>query len=358
MTVEREPTLDWLARHPGPWFGLVWAPVLLVAPVVDAARAGQPGRVAYLLGLGAAFAATVTRRGEVAFALFAAACAGYLVLWRTDRVFVFPLLAIAAALAVRQRWALSLVSSVTISGALAAGFESRSLDTALALAFATFLAGVATFVVRYLVGVVGELTRTRERLAETAVAGERERFSRDLHDLLGHTLSVIVVKAQAVRRLVPLDPAAATEHARDVETIGRQALTEVREAVGGYRAVHLDRELANAAAALSAGNVRAEVVPPPAPLAGPADALLGWVVREGTTNVLRHAAASRCRIAVTVSVQDATVRVEITDDGRGGFVGEGSGLRGLRERVEAAGGSLDAAATPGGFRLAASVPAA
>jgi two-component system sensor histidine kinase DesK len=355
MTVEREPTLDWLARRSRPWFALVWAPVLLVAPLVDALTGAQPGRAGYLVALGVAFTLTVLRRGELPFALFTALCTGYLVVWRTDREFIFPLLAIAAGLAVRQRWALGVVTGLTFSGAIAAGIENRSLDTALFLAFATFIAGVATFLIRYLVGVVAELTTTRERLALAAVADERLRFSRDLHDLLGHTLSVIVVKAQAVRRLVDRDPAAAAEHARDVEAIGRQALTEVRETVSGYRAVSLGEELANARAALAAGNIVADVAPAPADLGGQVDALLGWVVREATTNVLRHASATTCRIAV--SRDEESARVEIVDDGPGGRVGQGSGLNGLRERLEAVGGSLTASATPAGFRLTAQVPA-
>ncbi|MDG4825778.1 sensor histidine kinase [Asanoa sp. WMMD1127] len=357
MTVEREPTLDWLARHPGPWFGLIWAPVLLIAPLVDAITGGQPGRAGYLVALAVAFTLAVLRRGTWAFVGFTALCTGYLVLWHTDRQFVFPLLSIAAALAVRQRWALGLVTSVTISGAVAAGIEARSLDTGLFLGFATLVAGVATFLIRYLVGVVAELTETRERLAVAAVAAERLRFSRDLHDLLGHTLSVIVVKAQAVHRLFDRDPPAAAEHARDIEAIGRQALTEVRETVSGYRAMSLGEELANARTALAAGNVRAEVSPAPATLAGQVDALLGWVVREGITNVLRHAQARTCRIAV--SVDDEVARVEITDDGHGDPGGApGSGLRGLRERLEAAGGALTTTSTAGGFTLSARVPAA
>lgn len=361
---ETEPAMEWIARHPGPWFALIWAPVLLVAPIVDSVTDGQVLRTLHLVLLGVVYAATVwlpfqlgphrRRAAEAVLVVLVVASTGYLVAWRTDREFVFPLLALAAAVAVRRRAALAVIGSLTISGAVAEGVESGSLDAGLFLGFAIYFAGVGTFAVQYLVGVVSELSRTREQLARAAVSDERLRFSRDLHDLLGHTLSVVVVKAEAVRRLIGRDQSAATENARDIETIGRQALTEVREAVTGYRSVRLGEELANARAALTAGNIRVDITPPAADLDDRVDALLGWVVREGTTNVLRHAGASSCRIAVAADGETASV--EVVDDGRGGAAGAGSGLRGLRERVEDMGGELTATATPYGFRLAASVP--
>ncbi|MBF9127954.1 sensor histidine kinase [Plantactinospora sp. S1510] len=359
-----EPTLVWVSRHPGAWFPLAWAPVLLVAPLISALAGGQAVRAAYLVLLGATFAGTVwlpyrthprvQRNSQALLLLFAALCTGYLVAWHTDRQFIFPLLAIATAVAVRQRSAVSVIASLTISGAVAVGLESRSLETALALGFSTFFAGAATFLVQYLVGIVSELTRTREQLARAAVAEERLRFSRDLHDLLGHTLSVMVVQAQAVRRLLDRDPEAAVEHARDIETTGRQALAEVRDAVGGYRSVRLVEELANARTALAAANVRVDVTSPAVPLDPRVDSLLGWVVREGTTNVLRHARARGCRI--TVGFDGRVASVDIVNDGPGGTGGEGSGLRGLRERVTDLGGELTVTATASEFRLAASVP--
>ncbi|SCG45521.1 two-component system, NarL family, sensor histidine kinase DesK [Micromonospora echinaurantiaca] len=361
---EPQPAVAWFARHPGPWFALVWAPLLLTAPLVAAVADGRLPRAGHVVvvGVGYAYAVwlpfrsrTPRWRAEVVAAVLVLLVTAYLVLWRTDRQFVFPLLAIAVAVAVRPRWALGTIASLTLSGALAAGMETGSVDTALSLGFATFFGGVGTFLVYHLLDLAAELRRTRERLARAAVDEERLRFSRDLHDLLGHTLSVMVVSAQAVRRLAERDPAAAAEHARDIETTGRRALTEVRQAVTGYRSVRLDDELAGARTALAAGNVRLDLTPPAVPLDADVDSLLGWVVREGTTNVLRHARARTCRIAVTSD--GSTVTVEIVDDGREGPAGEeGSGLHGLRERVEDLGGELIASRTPSGFRLAASVP--
>ncbi len=214
-------------------------------------------------------------------------------------------------------------------------------------AFLTFLAGMLTFVVL-------RLARAQEELARTAVAEERLRFARDLHDLLGHTLSLVVVKAEVVRRLIPRDPDAAREQAADIESVGRTALTEVREAVTGYRERGLAEELRAAASTLGEVGIRA-TAPEPPPLPAATSALLAWVVREGVTNVLRHAAARRCVIGV--SSKGEHVELVVADDGRGAQAAPGNGLRGLTERVQAAGGELRTGPGPlGGFALTVTLP--
>lgn len=366
---EPEPALKWIVNHPGPWFALAWAPVLLIAPLIDAIAGREPIRVVFLVVVAAVFIGSIclpfrVRRvhrwwAETAFGALLALCTVHQVLFNADREFLFPLLAIAAALAVRQHAALSLISALAVSGAVAAGVGERSLDAAVFLGFATFMAGASTFLVQYLVIVIADLTDARERLAESAVAEERLRFSRDLHDLLGHTLSLIVVKAEAVRRLLRVDERAAEAHADDIETIGRKALTEVREAVTGYRSVSLREELASAVAALSAVGIRVIVPQLPSELSASINSLLGWIVREGTTNVLRHADARLCTI--TVTGDEESVRIDVTNDGTRTLsmrpLELGSGLLGLHERVAALGGDLVAAPTDSGFRLSASLPA-
>jgi two-component system, NarL family, sensor histidine kinase DesK len=216
---------------------------------------------------------------------------------------------------------------------------------------------------------LGQLTRANRQLREAradlarlAVAEERLRFGRDLHDLLGHSLSVIAVKAQLARRLLPERADEASEHLDDLETVARQALAEVREAVSGYRMPTLSGELAGARAALEAAGIAPEIAEPadaPPGLAQEAEALLAWAVREGTTNVIRHSGARRCTIAVARHA-DAT-SVEIVDDGSGcdGADPAGHGLEGLRERAQRLAGRLEAGAAPGGgFRLRVSVPVA
>jgi two-component system sensor histidine kinase DesK len=207
---------------------------------------------------------------------------------------------------------------------------------------------------RYLVSVNAELMEAREELARNAVAAERLRFARDLHDLLGHSLSLIALKSELAGRLAERDPARARQEMADVEAAARRALAEVRDAVSGYRQVTLTQALAEARSALSAAGIALRA-PVPAPLPEAVDAVLGWVVREATTNVLRH---SRARsVTVDLASTDDGVTLTVTDDGDGGTGPRGAGLSGLAERVEALGGRLDAGAVDGrGFRLAAVVP--
>lgn len=373
-SVEFAGGLGWVARHPGPWFALVWVPVLLVAPVVDAAMGGQTARVGFLVLLAATSSITVDlpflrspswvrprHIPELAFVIVLTLCTLYLFAWDVDQEFVFPLLAIVAAVAVRPWWALSVISALTISGGLAAGFDGHSFAAGMTLGFSTFVAGTAVYLVQRLIRLVAELARTQDRLAKAAVAEERLRFSRDLHDLLGHSLSVIVVKAEAIRRLLDIDPEASRAHASDIETIGRTALAEVRAAATGYRSVSLSDELVNARRALRADDIEVDISDTADRVDAHTDSLLGWVVREGTTNVLRHSTATFCRIAVRR--EGDRMLLEMADNGDPAGVtrsdedaGSGSGLRGLRERIEQSGGTLTAGRTPSGFQLMASLP--
>jgi two-component system, NarL family, sensor histidine kinase DesK len=204
-----------------------------------------------------------------------------------------------------------------------------------------------------------ELRAAREELARLAVTEERLRFARDLHDLLGHSLSLIALKSELAGRLVAVAPERAAAEIADVEAVARQALAEVREAVAGYRQPTLAEELRGAGEILAAAGIALEVEAEPVVAPAAVEAALGWAVREGVTNVIRHSRARRCRIVV--SVGDGLAGVEVTDDGRavveGGRSGTGSGLAGLRERVEALGGRFEAGPRPeGGFRLVVWVP--
>jgi two-component system sensor histidine kinase DesK len=217
---------------------------------------------------------------------------------------------------------------------------------------------------------VAQLKSTRQELARNAVAEERLRFSRDLHDLLGHTLSVVVVKAEAARRIAGRDLDAALTQVGDIEAVGRQALTEIREAVTGYREGSLATELDRARSALAASDIEVVLHESGPPLPPQTEALLGWVVREGVTNVVRHSGASRARIELHAA--EGQARLTITDNGRGPAAPAprasggtatlestrtGTGLRGLTERLAAAGGSLTTGpATAGGFRVTAVLP--
>lgn len=268
-----------------------------------------------------------------------------------------PLLAMAAGAALPLVWPAGVgVAAVTLLSVLIEAPMGDATSVG-GVAFGTSTAGTVIVVFRRLFATIAELRATREELAHAAVSRERRRFARDLHDLLGHTLSVIVVKGEIVRRLATRDPEAAAAQAGDIVEIGRAALGEVRQAVSGYRTRGLSAELDDARVALDDAGVEAVVTrggpPPPAET----DLLLGWVVREAVTNVIRHAGARRCRIGV--SGDDAAVTVTITDDGHGApDVPYGNGLTGMMERVTAAGGELRAGTgRRGGFTVTVTVPA-
>ena len=173
------------------------------------------------------------------------------------------------------------------------------------------------------------------RLAEVA---ERERIGRDLHDLLGHTLSLITIKAELAAKLVSRGDGRAEQEIREVERISRGALREIREAVTGLRRADLDTELANARLACEAGGVSFTVDRPGLDLSPNRQAVLALCLREAITNVVRHATADCCRASLVR--EDGWIRLTVEDDGRGGAIREGAGLAGMRERVEQAGGTM------------------
>ena len=340
------------AHHPV-WcaVGLVVAFGLFVVTTVDAtARAGA-------------------RRADLwpVVLLLAVVCAALVadggVPWGTLPILV----AVAVGTSTPLRWAPWLVVPLAAAAALVDGFRSGAWDSAIwGTGLVTLLAGLLTCAFGWLASVIGELRATRRELALTAVSAERLRFARDLHDLLGHSMSVISVKAQAARRYVHTDPDAAERHTADIESLAQQALAEVREAVHGYRSTDLDLELTRAAQALRSAGIDTLVVRDDDDLTPDQQDLLAWVVREGATNVLRHAHASHAVIRTSSAGGRATLVIE--DDGsgsadvaavapHGGSVPAGTGLAGLRDRLTRAGGTLATTAAASGFRLTAEVPA-
>ncbi|MFB7930374.1 sensor histidine kinase [Streptomyces sp. NPDC056039] len=286
----------------------------------------------------------------------------------------FPLLGLATGAALR----LSHLRPAGTAVAVLAGAVSCYHDGwgGLDIAYATWISAMVTAAIIRLSEAVRELRAAREELARRAVEKERLRFSRDLHDLLGHTMSVIVVKSEAARRLAARDLDAALAQITDIEAVGRQALTEIREAVTGYRQGSLDTELDRAHSVLTAAGIALTVSRTGPPLGPQTEALLGWVVREAVTNVVRHSGAERCDIALA-GVEGERVRVSVVDDGvgvvaEGGAVGGelgavsgargsgglgGTGLTGLTERLAVAGGSLTARPrAKGGFAVTAELP--
>lgn len=218
------------------------------------------------------------------------------------------------------------------------------------------------------------LNQARAELARTAVAEERLRISRDLHDLLGHSLSLIALKSELAGRMIESDPQRAAREIAELEAVARRSLAEVRQAVTGYRQPSLAAELAAARRMLASAGIDCRVDAPGSyDLPPEVDALLAWTVREGSTNIVRHSSARHA--GITVAVTGASASAELTDDGAGPPAGRGttaagggiepaaatgatgSGLAGLAERAGRLGGTLLAGAgRHGGFRVRVTVP--
>jgi two-component system sensor histidine kinase DesK len=365
----------WLRGAPGRPRGLpalIWLG-FIVFPLVDAVETSEP-TVAHVLTILAALA-------------FVAAYIGLILTWRFPSWRPLPILlfavlilmAMALTLADRPQWGFLF----TYAAAVAALFSSTRMGWSWVIGCAALAAGCVllgggstALALNYSITSLGigllmtlmrdlrerneELVAARAELAQAAVAQERERFARDLHDLLGHTLSVIALKAELAGRLLPEQPERAATEVEEVEHVARQALSEVRDAVSGYRKPTLDGELAGARMALSAAGIEVEVRRSEVAFAPDVEAVLAWAVREGATNVIRHSEARRCTVHVAAGLTEASV--EVIDNGSTTSAGVGDaraghGLAGLRERAEALGGRLEAGRLPeGGFRLLVGVP--
>ena len=254
------------------------------------------------------------------------------------------------------RWSVPIVAAFSVS-ALLVPVLIPSWDVTLGKSFddvtpvAIPVAAIVTFAVIQVLRGNEALAEARAELAQLAAENERMRIARDLHDLLGHSLTTITVKAGLARRLGGTDPARAVSEIAEVEELCRQVLADVRSAVSGYRDVTLAGELARGRELLRASGIAADL-PTATDVIDPAyQELFGWAVREGLTNVVRHSRASSCAVRLSPSA------VEIVDDGSGEQAGpddaaRGNGLSGLRERAAAAGGRVDAGPLQaGGWRL-------
>jgi two-component system sensor histidine kinase DesK len=184
-----------------------------------------------------------------------------------------------------------------------------------------------------------KLAFAQEQIEHLAKVAERERIARDLHDVLGHTLSLVILKSELATKLAERDPERAREEIRDVERIAREALAEVRAAVTGYRAGGLQSEIQHARSTLATAGVAFEcdvhsrmAIPPSH------EAVLCLALRESITNIVRHAGARQARMSLRIA--ETSCSMTIHDDGRGGSAPFGTGLMGMHERVEALGGSL------------------
>ncbi|MFI6346514.1 sensor histidine kinase [Streptomyces sp. NPDC050560] len=233
------------------------------------------------------------------------------------------------------------------------------------------LAGLAMTGVRHLVLTTIELRRARAEVAELAANEERMRMARDLHDLLGHSLSLITLKSELAGRMLPERPEGAAQQVADIEKVSRQAMVDVRAAVTGFRRPRLGGELAAAKAALAAAEIASEVPAMaaddvqgftlPSGLGEEAESALAWTLREAVTNVVRHSGARSCTVTLAgqQTLDGAFLALTVADDGNGGTAVPGNGLTGMRERLAPVGGTVAfSAGRRGGFTLRARVPLA
>lgn len=276
---------------------------------------------------------------------------------------LWVLVAVVSAAVFEEFAIVAVVTAVLILIPLIYGVLTDFVDSAAWTGIITFSVTSMMFGLNRQMRTVRELRQAQSEVARLAVVEERTRFSRDMHDVLGHSLTVVTVKSELARRLVTLDPARAEEEIADIERLSRAALTDLRAAVAGYREMSLSAELAAAQTALAAADIEAhlprngEIVRPEL------REVFGWVLREGVTNVIRHSGAENCWVDLT---EDSLV---VADDGRGagmvGIVGAdgipitapiaergGTGLDGLVARALSAGARVVAGPSiHGGFQL-------
>lgn len=237
----------------------------------------------------------------------------------------------------------ALATGVLVTGITMPGWEHSPW-----LAFSIIAASLAVFGVRSMMNRNIELIRAHETSAELAAEQERTRLARDLHDILGHSLTVITIKAELAGRLLDVDTERTRAELADLERLSRDALADVRRAVEGYRELTLPGELARARTALEAAEIEASLPNSTDDVPTELRELFAWTIREGVTNVIRHSGARRCEVLL------APDRAEVRDDGRGPTVTgtTGSGLTGLQERATGAGARLVTRRLDPGWSLA------
>ncbi|MER6127443.1 sensor histidine kinase [Streptomyces sp. NPDC001795] len=271
-------------------------------------------------------------------------------------LFVYVSATCGAALPQRiAYWAIGLNALAMLLVGLRTGLDDWSL------LLMVVLLGFAMTGVKQLVRTTVELRKARATVAQLAANEERLRLARDLHDLLGHSLSLITLKSELAGRMLPDHPDKAAQQVADIEQVSRQALVDVREAVTGYRRRRLAAELAGAQVALTAAGVAADVPAEPDLCGVPEEreSTLAWALREAVTNVVRHSGAERCTVEVIrrQTLDGAVLELSVEDNGSvGAGKGPGNGLTGLTERLEKVGGTLEAGRVGRGFRLVARVP--
>ncbi len=347
----------------GPWFAAIWLFFLLDPLLVGWHHRGTFNGVAGAV-LTVAFGVTYmwlwlrlraereNLQDEPPFAISLAWLAGLVVLGLLMTVTlgqVGTTSAVYVTVAAMMLFSFPVAAAITVAIAVLVVVTGETIpdwNRSIGLAFSVCAAALAVFGIRSMMRRNIELIKAHQENADLLVENERTRFARDLHDILGHSLTVITVKAELAGRLMDADPARAKSEIADLERLSRDALADVRRAVEGYRDLTLPGELARARAALEAAEIRADLPNTTDEVPTDLRELFAWTVREGVTNVIRHSHARTCRVLISPT------GVEVTDDGDGTrSETNGSGLRGLRERAAAVGATVVTRSLSPGFSL-------
>ncbi|HEY1607612.1 MAG TPA: sensor histidine kinase [Allosphingosinicella sp.] len=339
--------------------GLVWlvylilyfVPWLFERPGLEAVAGSAIGLGLFLIVyLDAAFAARRSVLPHIAaITLIGFALSPFSAMWSVVNVFAA---ALAAAKIRRRRTAIATLiglQAILVVGGLA--LRLPPVGWLCGIFFGT-MAGLGSLVQADLERKNRQLLAAQEEVRALAASAERERIARDLHDLLGHTLTLVAVKAELASRLAARDPGAARREMEGVAEAARSGLAEVRIAVAGMKGASLAVEIGRAKRMLAAAGLEADIGEP-VPKSDPErEAVMAMALREAVTNVIRHAGASRCTIEVATDAEEA-LQLRVSDNGRGGDIREGSGLQGMRARLSAAGGMLELESDGSGTRLVA-----
>lgn len=361
-------------RSPWAWMWLAYTGFLFIQPALEPSRYVWLGTIAaffVFLAIFWAFFHYASRRAALRIWLVAAIFALGVVVFpwnRSGSTFFIYVAAFLPFILDRPRRVILLIALLCV-----AVFAEGAYFT-IVLSSGPFNVGWPnTFIAIFLVVIIGvgniyfaeqrradcKLRAALEENVALAAVAERERIARDLHDVLGHTLSVIVLKAELAQRLISLDPSRASSEIADVETTARAALAEIREAIGGYRSRGLAAEIDAAGRTLQAAGVT--LVTDSQRTAGSftpqEETALALALREAVTNIVRHAHATTCHLRFVSG--DGLLRLVVEDDGKQAVIREGNGLRGMRERIESIGGRffLECGAAPShGTRLTIELP--
>lgn len=375
---ERVPGLEvpvgqafpWASQHRrglGPWVGAIWL-VFMVPTLVDGWQArgtlhgviGMLATAAFMVLYASSFFGTDRVRlrmierpplrvalGYIGALLVLAVIATIALGANATATAVFIAAAAMMSLPIR----LTIVLDIVMVTAVIVAGQLEDWPGQGGVAFGALMASLAILGMRTVVSRNVQLWRANAQNTVLAVDAERNRFARDLHDILGHSLTVITVKAELAQRLIDVSPERTRHELADLERLSRDALADIRRAVEGYRELTLPGELARARAALTSAEITPNV--PQATEIVPTELreLFAWSVREGVTNVIRHSGARSCEIRLSEAC------VEIRDDGNGPCDDhEGSGLTGLRERASAVGAVVTTRTLSPGFSLQVARP--